>query len=90
MCVRIAYLPLTNVWMPDLIFMKLGVYILAPGPTSTAYFFLVDVITELAFMSVYGWHNSEKQITLRISDCIIKANWGAIYKSEGHWIFQLT
>jgi hypothetical protein len=31
-------IPPINFWMPEPIFMKLGVYIMASEPTSTAYF----------------------------------------------------
>jgi hypothetical protein len=34
-CVCVS--PLTNFWMAELIFMKFGIYIVGPEPTSTAY-----------------------------------------------------
>jgi hypothetical protein len=37
-CLLSVYpLPLISVWMPELIFMKLGMYIMAPEPVSNAY-----------------------------------------------------
>jgi hypothetical protein len=36
--VCVSVYPPINFWMCELIFMKLGIYILAPEPISTAYF----------------------------------------------------
>jgi hypothetical protein len=37
-CIFVSVYPPINFWMPDTVFMKLGVYIMAPKPISTAYF----------------------------------------------------
>jgi hypothetical protein len=37
-CLCIYVSPLTNVWTPEPIFMKLSIYIMAPNPISMAYF----------------------------------------------------
>jgi hypothetical protein len=37
LCVRVSHL--MNFWMPELIFMRPGIYIMAPEPISMAYFF---------------------------------------------------
>jgi hypothetical protein len=36
--VGVSLYPFINFWMPEPIFMKLGMYIMAPEPISTAYF----------------------------------------------------
>jgi hypothetical protein len=35
-CVCVSMYPPINFWMPESIFMKLGIYIMAPEPISTA------------------------------------------------------
>jgi hypothetical protein len=37
LCVCVFVYPSINFWMPEPIFMKLGMYIMAPGPNSTVY-----------------------------------------------------
>jgi hypothetical protein len=37
-CLCVCEFPAINVWLPEAIFMKLGMYIMAPEPISMAYF----------------------------------------------------
>jgi hypothetical protein len=49
-CVSVIYeSPHINLWMPESVFMKLGMYIVAPDPISTAYFI------NLSYHSVCLW-----------------------------------
>jgi hypothetical protein len=60
-----VYPPPSNFWMPELIFMKLGMYIMACEPISTAYFVNPPPISLCLYVypAIGPWQRLGKNVT---------------------------